>query len=507
MIKLATIFQDGMMLQRGKELRIWGETDREQSIEVYCGEECWVSAQEIQEGKFSVMLPAREAAENVTVTITGSAGDEITLSNVDIGEIWIAGGQSNMEFFLRYDAEGKKTIANANDDHLRYYNVAQYAFNGEEKDGFKDESRWNKWFPYKPEYIETFSAVGLYFANQLREKLGVPVGIVGCNWGGTTASTWMDEKLLEEDPELRIYIDDYAEKTKDLDLNAYLESNRNQRGSKSDLVDSITRYMMEGSHKLLLKLMNPLICSFPAPPMGPCSENRPGGLYHSMVSKIAGFACRGVLWYQGESDDHHADLYAKLFSAMIGCWRRDWKDELPFLFVQLAPFRKRFAVTAMNYPTLRQKQELVSKTVPNTFMASIMDVGMQWDIHPKKKRPVGERLALLARGKVYGEDILCEAPELESAQRMRDSLILAFRHAGNGLTLSGKTLSAMKIIADGSAVQNWKAEISQNVVKLTAKSIETAKQIQVHYAWEQYCEVNLYNSAKLPAKPFCVDIN
>lgn len=507
MIKLATIFQDGMMLQRGKELRIWGETDREQNIEVYCGEECWTGAQKIQAGKFSITLPAREAMENVTVTITGSAGDKLTLFNVDIGEIWIAGGQSNMEFFLRYDAEGKKTIANANDDHLRYYNVAQYAFNGEEKDGFKDESRWNKWFPYKPEYIETFSAVGLYFANQLREKLGVPVGIVGCNWGGTTASTWVDEKLLAEDPELCVYIEDYAEKTKDLDLDAYLESNRVQRGSKSDLVDNIIRYMMEGSHKLLLKLLNPLICSFPAPPMGPCSENRPGGLYQSMVSKIAGFACRGVIWYQGESDDHHADLYAKLFSAMIGCWRRDWKDELPFLFVQLAPFRKWFAVTAMNYPTLRQKQELVSKTVPKTWMASIMDVGMEFDIHPKKKQPVGERLALLARGKIYGEDILCEAPELERAQRLDYSLILTFKHTGDDLMLSGKTLSAMEILADNSLVTDWKAEVSGSTVKLTAKKLKNAKQIQVRYAWDPYCEVNLYNSAKLPAKPFCVDID
>lgn len=504
MIVLAKIFQSGMILQRGKPIRIWGETDNVQSIRVLVnGMKC--CSQDSCAGKFELVLPEQEAAENITIAVIGSSGDEIVLTNVDIGEIWIAGGQSNMEFFLRYDAEGKQTIADANDDHLRYYNVAQYAFIGEENDGFKDASRWNQWFPYKPEYIETFSAVGLYFARQLREKLGVPVGIIGCNWGGTTASTWMDEKLLEEDPELHIYISEYEEKTKDLDLSAYLESNRKQRSSKSVLVDTIMRYLLEGSHKPLLKLLNPVICAFPAAPMGPCNENRPGGLYHSMVSKISGFTCRGVLWYQGESDDYHADLYAKLFSAMIGCWRRDWNDELPFLFVQLAPFRKWLGVTAMNYPVLRQQQELVSQTVHNTWMASIMDVGMEWDIHPKQKRPVGERLALLARAKVYGENILCEAPELESAQKTGDKLVLTFRNAGTGLTIAGARISAMKILLDGASARDWKAKVQGNT--LTISNIGTAKEIEIQYAWEPYCSVNLYNSAKLPAKPFCVEIN
>lgn len=505
MIVLAKIFQDGMMLQRGKPIRIWGETDVAQSVSILlngvncCSRNCCV-------GEFELVLPEQEAAENISVAVIGSSGDEVVLSKVDIGEIWIAGGQSNMEFFLRYDAEGKKTIAEANDDHLRYYNVAQYAFIGEENDGFKDEERWNKWFPYKPEFIETFSAVGLYFARQIRKKLGVPVGVIGCNWGGTTASTWMDKKLLEEDSELRVYISEYEETTKDLNLDVYLENNRKQRSGKSALVDTIMRYLLEGSHQPLLKLLNPIICAFPAAPMGPCNENRPGGLYHSMVSKISGFTCRGVLWYQGESDDAHAELYAKLFAAMIGCWRKDWKEELPFLFVQLAPFRKWLGIRAMNYPVLREQQEQVSKTVPNTWMASIMDVGMEWDIHPKRKRPVGERLALLACGKIYGEDVLCEAPELERAERTSDGLLMIFKNAGEGLRLSGEKLSALEVLADGIPVTNWKAMVSGNTIKLTASKIAAAKTIKICYAWEQYCKVNLYNSESLSAKPYCIEI-
>lgn len=203
-----------MVFQRRKNIRIWGETDWEQIMDVYCKEAVLLADQKIPKGSFSITLPPREAEENMTLVIRGSTGDIVSIRNVDIGEVWIAGGQSNMEFFLRYDAEGKETIAKANDDHLRYYNVAQYAFEGEEKDGFKDESRWNAWFPYKLEYIETFSAVGLYFANRLRKSLGVPVGIVGGNWGGTTVSALMDEKLLEADVALSVYTEAYRNKPK-----------------------------------------------------------------------------------------------------------------------------------------------------------------------------------------------------------------------------------------------------------------------------------------------------
>lgn len=500
MIQLAKIFQNGMILQRDKPVQIWGTTDQSQRIQICVDSEMCIEA-DIEAGDFECYLPPMPAGENQIVSILGSAGDEIHLKNVDFGEIWIAGGQSNMEFFLRYDEEGKKTIKTANDEHLRYYNVAQYAFEGEEKDGFKDASRWEAWYPFYPEYVETFSAAGIYFAKELRAKYGVPVGIIGCNWGGTTASAWMDEKLLEEDKDLRIFIDEYAEKTKDLDLKAYVEANHAAR-TPSPIVQKVTRYLMEGSHKLLLKSLEPVISSFPPPQMGPYSENRPGGLYKTMVSKIKGFGCRGVLWYQGESDDEHASLYGALFTKMIQCWRRDWKDEIPFLFVQLAPFRKWCSVTAMNYPVLRQQQELVSKTVPNTWMASIMDIGMELDIHPKKKRPVGERLALLARGKIYGEEILCEAPELEWAEKEDGAIYLHFKNAGNGLELKNGPLSSMKVFIGGQEIEKVTSAIDRNILILKSDKLDVTKEIEIRFAMEQYCVVNLYSSIGLPAKPF-----
>lgn len=128
-----------------------------------------------------------------------------------------------------------------------------------------------------------------------------------------------------------------------------------------------------------------------APPLmnyGPKSEQNPGALYHHMLKGVAPFSVRGVIWYQGESDDRHPEVYATVFSQMIRCWRDLWGEELPFLFVQLAPFEKWLFTSGREYPLLRQQQELVSKTVPGVWMTTSGDAGMQWDIHPKEKKPI-----------------------------------------------------------------------------------------------------------------------
>lgn len=171
----------------------------------------------------------------------------------------------------------------------------------------------------------------------------------------------------------------------------------------------------------------------PENPMGPYNVGRPGGLYHQMLETIIPCGARGVLWYQGESDEGHADIYDRLFEAMIGCWRESFCQELPFLFVQLAPYGTWLGGTGEKYPELRRRQEMVSRRVPGAYMTSVMDLGMYEDIHPKHKKEVGERLALLARGKVYKEELLCEPPALLGAERKGKKITLHFAHAGVGL--------------------------------------------------------------------------
>lgn len=504
MIQLAGIFQNGMTLQRQKPIRIWGNTDCRQQITVILNGEVILSDVSIEKD-FSLELPPQEAMEDVMLKIAGT-NDVIELKNVDIGEVWVAGGQSNMEFLLRYEAEGEKEIKKANDKHLRFYDVGEYSFPEEEAYTKKENVCWNKWVSFVPEWAEYFSAVGLYFAKVLRETYDVPVAIVGCNWGGTTASSWTEESYLAADDDLKSYLDDYEAATAELDAEEYyrrhdealefLATPKMEIAMRKVLKGNLTFWDYVKATPILVEIAkHPL-------PMGPRNQNSPGCLYRMMVKQIAGFTSRGVIWYQGESDDVKADIYDKLFSAMIRCWRDAWKDELPFLFVQLASFGAWLGSTGEKYPTIRQKQELVSKTVPNAYMASVMDSGMEKDIHPKNKRVVGERLALLARKNIYAEDILCDAPEYRSSELEDGELKLYFSHAGEGLQIRGKKLNALELTVDGNRIKKYTAFAKGDVLCIKSENLKKTSRVDTAFAWTGYCEVNLYNSANLSAKPF-----
>jgi sialate O-acetylesterase len=237
------------------------------------------------------------------------------------------------------------------------------------------------------------------------------------------------------------------------------------------------------------------------PQIGPKYERRPGGLYEVMLKKLAPYAIKGFIWYQGESDDQKAELYGTVFSSLIRCWRNLWEEDLPFLFVQLAPFRQWLDCVGSRYPELRAQQEWVSEHITGTGMAVITDAGMEWDIHPKVKRYVGERLALLARGKVYGEDILCEAPKLVSAELENGKLTLGFANAEGGLVLNGSNVNALEIIQNGENVTEYTCTILGTKVILKNNVFELEKSIEVNLACMDYYEVNLYNKAGIPARP------
>lgn len=508
MIQLANIFQNGMTLQRQKPIKLWGFTDCHQQIKVTLNGAVLLDNTTIQ-GDFTLTLPAQEAKTDAVLTISGSK-DRVELTNIDIGEVWIAGGQSNMEFLLRYDAEGDDQIAAANDPHFRFFDVGEYSFPEEAKSTKKDNTGWDKWLPFRPKYAEYFSAVGVYFAKQLRQVLDVPVAIVGCNWGGTTASSWTEERYLASDDQLKTYLDDYAEATKDLvieeynrqhdEMLAFLATPEMEAVMQQVLKTGIRTWDILKNLSLYLKIVkNPV-------PMGPKNQNAPGCLYRTMVKQIAGFGVRGVIWYQGESDDHKPQIYDKLLSAMIRCWRDTWQDELPFCIVQLAPFGKWMGSNGDAYPCLRQKQEIVSKTISGCYLASIMDSGMKKDIHPKHKRPVGQRLALLALGKIYKKDILCDAPEFQSAEVQDGQLLLKFSNSGSGLTIQGKTLGATQILVNGKQLKHYQARTERDTLYICSNRIRHGSAVEVKFAWTGYCQVNLYNSAKLSAKPFCTSL-
>lgn len=501
MIILADVFQDNMVFQRHKPINIFGTAQEDQILSVYINGEKLAEA-EIKKGEFSVTVPEQEAVENATVEVKSSTGDSFVFKNVDIGEVWLAGGQSNMEFLMKYEEIYEYEMIYCEDEHLRFYNVPQYSFFGEELEKFKDKNGYNKWHNANRENLWCFSAAGYYHAKQLRAELGVPVAILGCNWGGTSASAWMDIETLKADPELSVYCEDF-EKIENLSPDYADKEYRNRWVSDRKFARWANDMILYGYGGTPIVQLSCNVINVFRPRnigLGWQSYNRPAGLYATMLKKIISYGIKGVIWYQGESDDHHADLYSKLFSKMIERWRSYWNDEFPFLFVQIAPFE-----SGQNYVELRRQQELVENTVKDTYMVTISDIGMKTDIHPKNKHDVGFRLAQKALGKVYGMDVVCDAPYAERAELQGNNIVLHFA-ACEEILISGGALNAMKIISEDGPIKMTSCAIDGNQLTLKTDVAGEKKHLRVEFAWTPYHEVNLYNEGGLPAKPFQVEI-
>lgn len=492
-MQLARVFIDYMVLQRQMPILIWGKSRKTETVEIKINQTIVCTAN-IAEGDFSFLIPPQEAAENVLLEV-----GEIRLEHIDIGEVWVAGGQSNMEFMMKYTEGGEKEITSANDEHLRTYIVGQYSFQGEREAGYKAWNPWNRWLTYVPGHAPELPATAVYFAKSLR-KSGIPVGILSCNWGGTSASAWIKKEYLSKDDVLKVYVDEFEESVAKLDLDRYemiksmirpaIASQKSrkamdiilkntykpmelkkmilrQSSQKSESSDEKKTDHMIGQENAYMDFSHISIEEIRT--IGPGEPNEPGTLYENMLQEIVGYSVRGVIWYQGETDEKKAEIYARLFSSLIQCWREEWNkknaavEKLPFLFVQLAPFGTWMENSNKNFPVLREQQEQVSKNIPDICMTSISDIGNIYDIHPQNKKTVGERLALLAEKYVYGRS---------------------------------------DILADGKMLMGAVCRIIEDKLLISAEVLRNAKEIRVEFAQTGFYQVNLYNGAGIPVKPF-----
>lgn len=522
MLKLPLMFQDHMVIQRDKKINIWGTAPANQNVVVTMQDQAF-SVLADDSGKWQMQAGPFRTSFHESMEIS-CADEKIVINDVQVGEVWLAGGQSNMEFCMRYDADLESEKKEKPDDSLRFFDYPEVSYVGqiEEADYGKHYGFWRK---ADPEDLDRFSAVGYYFAKDLRKKYQIPVGIIGCNWGGTPACAWMPKDAIIEGGG-QIYLQEYDAAVKDLDLQAYDERFKNNPGSwKTDQFSDMIGDMllkgctMEEFGRKIAELGADLSKLDPAdftPQMGPKNEQRPCGLYGSMLKQVAPYSVKGVIWYQGESDgDFHPELYQGLFPALIRSWRELWKEQLPFLFVQVAPLEQWMQSTGTSFIPIRSAQQYTADTVPDTGMAVITDVGMQFDIHPKKKQPVGHRLALLAENKVYHDDVLCEAPVLSNVQVQEGKVIFTFENAGQGLYLAeklpyGQTVEkghfgGLQIFQDGCELDDKKlrASAKNNQVIISGEEIHADADTEVKIAQTGWYLVNLYNSADIPAAPAC----
>ncbi len=488
-VQPAGVFTDCAVLQQGEPVRIWGTAAAGEKVTVTFADQAKETVAD-SNGCWTVTLKKMPVcAEGRTLVFQGSETSQpVELKNVLVGEVWLAGGQSNMQTTMKsYSKTTQTDIDTANDPLLRMVTIPQKCFEGQ-------NALRPQWAASNPASVSGFSASAYYFAKNLRETLKVPVGIVACSVGGTPAEAWMSRKTLESDPDLKRILDafDNGCKTNFVNEEAYLK-----------YFDEYSRALKEWNRKKASK-QDPGVK--PTEKIGPRFKNRPCGLHENMLTQAIPYTVKGVIWYQGENNagSQASFHYRTVFSALIKEWREEFQNRnLPFLFVQLATFGPA-ADTSLTWPELRESQSWTEDHIKNTGMIVLTDGGEIDNIHPHSKDKVGYRLSLLARNMVYGENkLVCRGPRLKEAECEKGVIELSFKDTGSGLVLKPEAVSAFEICgADGKYVPA-KAELADGKIIVSANEVADPK--YVRYGWKKWFIPTLFNAEGLPASPFRTD--
>lgn len=476
-LRPAGVFSDHMVLQRGGPVGVWGRAAPGSSVRVEIAGRTAEGSCDAR-GRWRVELPELPAGGPYQLVLKARPPDPaadaevVTLRDVLVGEVWLCSGQSNMEWPVRRAMNAEQEIAAADHPRIRLFKVRKVVSRTPLEDttgGWRDRT-W-RWVRCSPESVPEFSAVGYFFGRELQAALDVPVGLIQAAWGGTPAEAWTSRETMEAHGEFAPILERWQQ------------------------VDRAFARWREAAAKAREAGKKP-----PAPPRRrPDHPHRVSGLYNGMIAPLLGFSIRGVIWYQGESNASRARQYLDLFPAMIRDWRRSFgREELPFLFVQLANFRVRGQPES--WAELREAQRRALE-LPATGMAVTIDIGDPGDIHPRNKQEVGRRLALLARARVHGEDVVCSGPSFESVERVGRTLRLAFDQELR--TADGGPPRGFEIAGPDGRFVPARARLEGRTVVLEAEAV--AAPAAARYAWTDAPSCNLVNTAGLPASPFRTD--
>jgi sialate O-acetylesterase len=467
---------EGMVLQQKSNVKVWGKADPGEEVTVTFRNQK-VSARANDKGDWSVTLKSGEAGGPEPMTIAGT--NTLAYKNVLVGEVWVCSGQSNMEASVNGGTKADKDYAfNApHDAKLRLFHVdkAPRARPQTQTKG--------TWVEADPKTVGSWTAVGYYFGRDLRQHVHVPVGLIQSDWGGTRAEAWTSPEALAASSTFKKEIDEFRKATEDQARPAKVGS------------------------------------------------NSPSALYNGMIAPLLNYRIKGAIWYQGESNAGRAYAYRELFPLMITDWRKHWKEgDFPFYFVQLAPFNPVAKEPGnSSWAELREAQ-LMTLKLPHTGMAVIVDYGNEYDIHPTPKRPVGERLARIARARDYGEGVYYSGPVYQSMKVEGNKAILSFTHTRSGLVAKEleRTLER-KNAKTGHVGYAWRVKEGSSGAKLLGFTIcgkdhkfhpadakidgervvvtcdQVAEPVAVRYGWADHPVCNLFNIAGLPATPFRTD--
>ena len=492
-VKPHALFSDGMVLQRGMSCPVWGTADPAEEVYVVVQQQTADGQREEgqravadKDGRWMVKLSPMQTGKPGTLTIKGKK-NTVAVKNVLVGEVWVCSGQSNMEWSLGNSVGAEEAIKNSANPNIRLFTVPK-------KTALEPQRDVNaKWEECGPATVGRFTAVGYFFGRDLQKALNVPVGLIHTSWGGTPAQAWTSRDGLESDPVLKHYADELDNARKGFDPDK----------AKKQYEVALAKWKAAAEEAKKAGKPAP---RQPSPPQAPgLSPGSPSSLYNGMIAPLIPFAIKGAIWYQGESNAGRAWEYRTLFPAMIKDWRKHWGEgDFPFLFVQLAPFMKISSEPQDSaWAELRDAQLHTMLTLKNTGMAVITDVGEENDIHPRKKGPVGARLAIAARGIAYGQKNETSGPIFKSMKVDGNKAILTFDHLGGGLEARGGKLTGFTVAGADKKFHNAEAVLQGDEVIVSSPQVE--KPVAVRFGWANYPVVNLWNKAGLPASPFRTD--
>ncbi|MDR1145836.1 MAG: sialate O-acetylesterase [Verrucomicrobiales bacterium] len=530
-VKLPAIFGDHMVLQQDIKIPVWGQADPGEEVTVsFAGQTLKTKAAD--DGKWRVNLE-KIATNSVGQTLTVTGNNQVKFDDVVVGEVWIGSGQSNMEFTLTNAHNAATEIPAANDQLLRLYLVERQR----SPRPLGDLQKPSAWQVCTPDSARGFSAVAYFFAKELRGHLQRPVGMIAASWGGSGCESWISQDVVfnldasgkQWQREFEDYLATYDQRAAaypalkekyDADLKQWqteVEQSEDFKAQNKAWYLAATQARKENQ----ADPPRPVPARpRPVEPRDPAAEVRVGFLFNGMIAPLIPYAIRGAIWYQGESNVGGAHRYLMTSTALIKDWRARWSEgDFPFLFVQLANHKmpvNELLQTANDWPRLREAQLQTLAALPNTGMATAIDLGDAIDIHPRDKADVGHRLALAARKIAYGENLVDSGPLYKSMQIDGNKIRVTFSDLGSGLAIGVPpwvSKGEIPPVADelqGFAIAGadkkfvWaKARIEGDAVIVW--SDEVPAPVAVRYGWANNPVLNLYNKEKLPASPFRTD--
>lgn len=477
-VRLPHLFSDHTVLQREAPIHVWGWSDPGEKVTVRFHAQTR-SAESNAEGEWSLWLMPEQAGGPYTLTAQGNAGgaaSTVTVSDVLVGDVWVASGQSNMEFPLKGFGgttvlkNGAEEIANATVPTVRLLRIEHKSSDVpvEDVDG--------SWTLCTPETAANFSAVAYFFGREISQKEHVPVGLIDATWGGTPVASWISLDGIGADASLMPIF-----------ANRALFADEQSRARRVEAAEKQEDAAALVAHQPL-----------PKHPWHPDETSwLPAALFNGMIAPMTPYSIKGVIWYQGETDSAPATapIYTRSFSAMIGDWRNHWREgNFPFLFVQISSFDS----PGEHWGMLRDQQRR-TLAVTNTAMAVSLDVGTPDNVHPPDKQTVGARLAVAARGMVYGEAVDYSGPMFRQATRDGAGMRVWFDHA-KGLTAKGGELTGFEIAGADKQFVPATAKIDGTSVEVSNATVKTPE--YVRYGWQNVTTANLYNAVGLPASTF-----